>query len=322
MKRHLTQTEFEMIRDQVNELGYTYLAYGMRVENTWVNGATVFGINENPDGLLLRYVEDDIVDENGNPYIFENHYFQMYGECKPGKRLVALYVDDFYMLLPLTGKNYILVGAVDEEKARNVDVAKSKKLPTPLLLNLPKDGPRPIEEADLSFIKQSIKKYGRHTVGSIVGSIALSLLCFILVGLVYIFSVTALDDQGNLSGTTFGILTFAALFVFVAGVICSVRFFKNIYLRNALKMRYIKKVMVISVDKAVQNSPAMTGSIHFYEWVDGELKRNSCDVGIGTTFFDQRVRFGSIVYMLTKEANQGIKLIDSRIFCTIIKEDK
>lgn len=317
MKRSLSGNEFEIIRKELLELGYGNLASWMTPDNTSVNGATVFGCNENPDGVLLRYVEDEVEDEKGNPYIFEYPYYEMYGEYKVGKRLIALYVEDAYILLPLNGESFVITGVIDEEKAKSVDVSKSMKLPTPQVLKLPKDAPREIRDEDLVGIKQAIQKYGKYTAASIAGTVAMSLLCFMLVGLIYIFSVTALDDSGLLSGAVFGILSIIALAALTAGIIGSIRFFKNIYLRNALKMRYIKKVMVIGVHKVKITDSVPVNSISFYEWVDGQLKANSCDIGVGTVFFDEKVGYGSIVNMLTKEANQGIKLIDSRIFCTM-----
>lgn len=317
MKRLMNEKEFAIIMNELAELGYGKLMNIMSIDNSYINGVTVFETNDSPQGKLIRYIEDDICDEYGNPYFFEYTYYKMFGEITPGKRFISIYVGRHYVIIPVTGQSYLLVGAVDIEKAGSVDKGKSVKIPTPLALDLPKENARPVVESDIRDIKYAVKTYGKYKAGSVIGTIALSILFIIVIGLVYIFTITGLDDSGKLTDNLFFALSGVALVLLIAGIVWSWKFFKNIYLRNALKMKYIKKVMVVGIDKHIPVSAGMSGVIGFYEWVDGKIVYSSNEIGIGTQFLEEGVKYGDIINMLTIEANQEHKLVDSRIFCSI-----
>ncbi len=307
MKRKPDSKEYELIRNELSELGLNSVLAKISPDNLMINGITFFQASDSPDGKIITYAEDDLKDEKGNSYIFDYPYYKFFGELEPGRRLIALYYGFNYLVLPVTGETFTLVGAVNTEE--KLDRARSVKLPTPLVLTLPKEPARPVAPSDTAKIREAVKTYGKFTAAKTVGMIAMIILCIIVVGLVYIFTLASFDD---LSPGVFAACTAVAVIVLIAGIVGSVKFFKDIYLRNVLKMKYIKRVMVVGVSVGLLQPNFKTLAI--YEWIDDKIVFSRHTMGFGQLFLDKDLSYGDQVYMLTKEKDERAGVINTRIF--------
>lgn len=307
MKRSLSSNEFEILKKELADLGYNKLSAALRIEEVFINGVTFLEASDSPDGKIITYAEDDLKDENGFQYVFDYPYYKIFGELTPGKRLIAVYAGRNYLVIPISGESFTLVGAVNPDE--KYDKGRSVKLPTPKVLELPKDEARAINENDVMKIKQTIKAHKGYAAASIVGTIAMSLLFIIVIGVIYIFLFSALEDAGDSAMIA---CTVIAGVLIIAGIAFSIVFFKNIYLRNVKKMKYIKQVMVTGIDKEpLQNNVKTIG---IYEWVGNELVFKSFTLGIGQLFLPDDLSYGDIIYMLTKEKNKKNDVFSTRIF--------
>ena len=305
MKRALTMAELQLVKEELINNGYKpELVDMMQPENTYINGITVYETTDKPDGRYFRYIEDDVVNESGYAYIFEHPYFKIFEGLRFGSRLIAVYYADRYLVMPVNGRTFTLAGTIDEEKARSVDISKCVMLPSPLLLRLEKNEPRPIEPADVREITEAVKTYAKYKTAGGIGTAALIVLDIIVVGLLYIFSAAALMDSGVLgSMPAFIIYTAFALALLILGIVGAVKFFKNIYLRNILKKKYIRKVMFADRESMLPISANISTEIGVYEWVYGSIRYSRYTVGVGTMFLSDDVHYGDIAYLLTKGKN-------------------
>lgn len=326
MKRQLNSEEIEMLRRELFDLGFDSLASIIDTDNLYMNGITIIGVNETGYGPQIRYVEDDLNDEKGNPYLFEYPAKNFPGEVMVGKRAMAVYVvGRYYYLIPTNGETFILTGASDREKAESIDISKSIKLPDPRVLDLPKDPPREITEEDVKDIKAAVKQNGNFKAKGILGTIAMSLLFVIVIGLIYIFAVTAISSAvGSGVGSIIAVVGLViALAGIIGGIVFSILFFKNIYLRRVMKMRYIKTVMFIGLTEQNITQPGDFAEIHIYEWIGNEVKFTRCERNFATTFLPKDVRYGDFISMLTKDANQRTKgNFAHGMFCALRKENE
>lgn len=305
MKRIPSLTELEILKKELADLGYERILSMTGTEEVFINGITFLEESDSPEGRIITYAEDGLKDENGYQYIFDYPYYDIFGELTPGKRMIAVYVGKYYLLIPINGESYTLVGASDQDE--KFDKGRSVKLPTPKALDLPKDAARAINENDVGKIKQTIKTHKGYTAASIVGTIALSLLCIIIVGLIYIFAFSALEDAGD---SALLACTVVAGVLVIAGIAGSIMFFKNIYLRNVKKMKYIKQVMVTGISKDHGN----LRNIGIYEWIGNDLVFERFSLGIGQIFLPDDLEYGDIIYMLTKERDKKNDIFTTRIF--------
>ena len=315
MKRKPDSKEYELIRNELSELGLNSVLAKLSPDNLMINGITFFQASDSPDGKIITYSEDDLKDENGNSYIFDYPYYKYFGELEPGRRLIALYYGFNYLVLPVTDETFTLVGAVNTEEKLDranspfTEIGSPRKLPTPMVLDLPKDPARPVVPSDTERIKEAVKSFGKFTAAKTVGMIAMIFLCIIVVGLAYIFTLSAFED---LTPGIFAACTVIAVTVLITGIVCSVKFFKNIYLRNVLKMKYIKKVMIVGVSNELLQPNFKTLAI--YEWIDNKIVFSRHTMGFGQLFLDKDVSYGDQVYMLTKEKDERAKVVNTRIF--------
>ena len=308
MKRKISEEEYKLICKELKELGLVSILSMFKRENSYINGVTFLRASDSPYGRVITYAEDDLKDEYGNPYIFEDSYYGIYGEMEPGRRMIAIYAGDTYSLIPVNGETFMIVGAVNTDE--KLDIARSKKLPTPKVLELPKEQARPVTERDVAGLKKAVKTYGKLNAAKTVGTIALILLCVIIIGIIYIFIMAEMGD--DLTPKVFVAVTAVAVLLLVAGIIGSIKFFKNIYLRNVLKMKYIKQVMIVKVEKAALQGDL--SSVSFYEWVGDDIKFGSFSVGFGQLFLMEGCGYGDIAYMLTKEKDKSMDMFSTRIF--------
>ena len=311
MKRNLNGEEFKVLCRSLEDMGLLDIRTRLKMENTYINGATFYQASDSPEGRIITYAEDDLKDENGNTYIFEYPYYLYFGELTPGKKLIAVYYGDEYCIIPVDGQTFTLVGAVNSET--KIDFSRCKKLPTPIVLRLPKEEARQINDRDTWGLREAVKKYGKFKAGSIVGSIGLSILSVIIIGLIWLFIIGSIAD--DMSKTTFAIITGVAVVLIIVCIVFSIKFFKDIYLRNVLKMNYIKQVMIVDIEKASLKDDNLS-YISFYEWVGDDLKFARLPIGFAQLFLVENTGYGDIAYMLTKEKNKELNLLTTRIFAS------
>lgn len=317
MKRKLTQSEYEIVIKEITRIGLNEVRMSSSIDNTYVNGITVFETNDSPEGVYISYIEDDLVDEEGNPYIFDYPYYKLFGELKSGSRLIALYIENSYYILPANDESLKLVGAECKEGQNEVDKTKSVKLPTPLVFNLPKQAARLITEDDKRDIEQVVKKNGKVKVLQALSSVALSFLCIMIIGLIYIFTMAAIDgSNGKLGKVPFFMITAVALLLIGLGIFRIIVFMKSLYLRKLLKMNYIKQVMYCGIETTTVTHLYVPSfkCIHTYEWIGNELKHNKIPINNPTLFLDKNIQYGDIIYMLTGKPDEELKLTHTRFF--------
>ena len=296
MRRKLTTDEFEIVRNEVVRLGFTSILNHMTPSNTEINGATFFQASDTPEGKIFSYVEDDLKDEKGNTYYFETPYKDYLGILSNGRRLIALYLDGgFAALIPADGESCELVGGALYNGGEFVlDKGKAVKLPSPYLLDLPKDEAVEMTDEDRARLKPILEKVDKQAKGSkIGGSIAIGLGCLLVFGLIFVFLGAAIESDAALIALL--IIVPAAM---IATMIWLIRLFLNIHIKRAMKLKYIKKVMLGYSGAGRQVG---TRGIGFYEWVNGEILYKYYDVGSAQVFLDESDTYGDIVYKLGKD---------------------
>lgn len=302
MKRKLSESEFQTLQAELNEMGYLKLLSLLTIENTMINGVTLFETTDSPEGSSVIYIEDDIVDGNGNPYLFEYRDFADLDFFVVGKRIVALYFDNSYLLLPLNGEKYEGIGTNKVDEILKLDKAKSTKLPTPLILSLPKDPPREVSASDIKDIEYAVTHFGKYKKRSIGGSILISFLIIMVVGLIYIFAVSVVADL-SIGKILFPILSIGALAVIIFGIVSTVKLLNNMYLKRVLKKKYIKKVMFIRTTHQIDLLTSMNTTIQYFEWIDGKAVFSFSPIGFANSFFAKEPKYGEFINMLSATPN-------------------
>lgn len=297
MRRKPTKEEYEIIVQELRELGSKELLKKLDPDNVLFNGVTCSEVSDSPNGKMITYIEDDLVDENGYPYIFEHKYYDYMGILTKGRRMISLYVEGYYYLLPANGTSYELVGAVHNDVNFDIDKSRSVKLPTPLFLDLPRDPAREVTKEDKDMIKRAYKKFGRYTGSKIIGGIALGLLFFIVIGLGYIFTVAGLVDGS--SPVPFIIITVIAVILLIASIVFTVIFTNNSHVWMATKKKYIRKVMLTG--KYDYGAPGMPIPVSFYVWEGNRAVHHTYAVSFAQIVLDKKAGYGTVVYMLTNK---------------------
>ena len=296
MRRRPTQEEYDIIARELTDLGMSGIVSRMTPENTYINGATVYRVSDSPEGKVFSYVEDDVVDEMGYPYLFEESYYGYFGELGNGRRVISVYVNGGQVVIPADGESYVIYGAVCETGTLELDMGKVKKLPIgPIVLDIPREPARLVSPSEFEKIDQTARKYGKFTGSKIVGDIALCLLWVILIGLAYIFTFVAIDPPSP-NGAFWG-LTIGAVVLLVGLCVGSCVFLNNLHIRRLAKLKYIKPVMVVGIQELKVN--AGTREIAFVEWCGGEVVFRNVMTGYSSFFLQKDVGFGDIIYMLT-----------------------
>lgn len=186
MRRNVTQDELLFIKSLLLKTGYHSVVSRLSEETLMINGATVYELSDRPEGRVFTYIEDDLDDEAGYPYLFECLYEDRFGWIENGRRLVALYFDGEHLLVPASGDLYLLYGTSTENELV-IDKGRSIKLPTPLMLNVPKGGARRMTATERESVDKALGNYGKFTGSIVIGDIDLVLLWIIVIGLIYIF---------------------------------------------------------------------------------------------------------------------------------------
>lgn len=327
MKRKLSEDEFLTLQSELQEMGYLKLLEKLTIENTMINGVTLFETTDSPEGSSVVYIEDDIVDENGNPYLFEYRDFADLDFFVIGKRIAALYFDNSYILLPLNGEKYEGIGTNKVEKILDLDKAKLTKIASPLVLSLPRDPVRTVNDSDVEEIKYAVTHFGKFKKRSVGGTIAFSILIILIVGIIYIFAVSAVADL-SIGNILFPVFSIAALAIIISGIIFFCKFFKNSYMKKVLKMKYIKKVMVVRIVHQIDLLTSLNTTICYWEWIDGKVVYSFCPIGFANSFFSKEPEYGDIINMLSPDPNTKKGLPGNKVFYNIdnidnnIKEDK
>ena len=297
MRRKPTTEEYEIIVQELREFGSKELLKKINPDNVLFNGVTCSEVSDSPNGKMITYVEDDLIDENGNPYIFEYKYYDYMGILTKGRRMISLYVEGFYYLIPANGTSYELVGAVHKDVDFDVDKAKSVKLPTPMILDLPRDTVREVTKEDKDMIRKAYNKYGKYTGSKIIGGIALGLLFFIFIALGYIFTAAAVVDAD--SPVLFIIVTVIAVLLLVASIVFTVIFTRNSHIWLATRKKYIRKVMLTGT--YAYAAPGMPIPVGFYVWEGNNAVHHTYAVSFAQIVLDKKAGYGTIVYMLTNK---------------------
>ena len=225
--------------------------------------------------------------------------------------MISLYVEGFYYLIPANGTSYELVGAVHKDVNFDVDKGKSVKLPTPLILDLPRDTVREVTKEDKEMIKRAYKKYTKFTASKIIGGIALGLLFFIIIGLVYIFTAASASSPAALIA-----ITLVAVILLAASIVFTVIFTNNGHIWLATKKKYIRKVMLTGAyGYATAGMPIPVG---FYVWEGNEAVYHNYEVSFAQIVLDKKAGYGTVVYLLTnkKELN-GNDALANGVFISI-----
>lgn len=296
MRRKLTTEEFEILRNEVGRLGFTSILNHMRPDNTEINGATFYEASDTPEGKVFSYVEDDLADEKGNTYYFENPYRDYLGILNNGRRLIALYLNGgFTVLLPADGESCELVGgAIYGDGEFVLDKGKAVKLPSPYILNLPKGEAVEMTDEDRAKLKPIIEKIDKQSKSSkIVGSIAIGFGILVVFGFLFVMIGASVESDAALIA-----LLIIIPAIMIATMIWAIRTFLTVHIKRALKLKYIKKVMLGYNGAGRQMG---TQGIGFYEWVNGEIIYKYYDVGSAQIFLDKGDSYGSIVYKLGKD---------------------
>ena len=296
MKRKLTIEEFRIVRNEVGRMGFTSILNHMTPENTEINGATFYEASDSPEGKIFSYVEDDLFDEKGNVYYFEQPYRDYLGILSNGRRMIALYLNGgFQVLIPADGESCELVGgALCKDGEFVLDKGKAVKLPSPYVLDLPKDEAVEMTAEDKARLKPIIDKVSKQSKGArAVGSIAIGVGCLVIFGLIFVMLGSTIESDAAL--VTLMIIIPAAMIV---TMIFLIRGFLNLHVKRALKLKYIKKVMLGYSGAGRQMG---TRGIGFYEWVNGEIIYKYYDVGSAQVFLDESDGYGDIVYKLGKD---------------------
>lgn len=294
MKRRPTDDEFQIIASELRELGLDSVQQSINPYTLLFNGVTCFEESDTPYGKIFTYIEDDIVDEKGNPYLFESKYLKYFGILGKGRRMISLYFDGSYCLIPANGTSYELVGAVHPDSDFDVDKGKSVKLPSPLILDLPRESVREVTAEDKKMIREAYKRYTKFTAQKIIGGIALGLLFLILIGLAYIFIASAVCD----SDTSFMIVTAIALILLVASIIFTVKFTNNSHVWLALSHKYIREVMLTGAYSG--EIPGFPSGVGFYVWQNGQPVYHHYNVGFACIVLRKGAGYGDRIYLLTK----------------------
>ena len=311
MRRKPTKEEYEIIIQELREFGSKELLKKINPDNILFNGVTCSEVSDSPNGKMVTYIEDDLVDEDGYPYIFEYKYYDYMGILTKGRRMISLYVEGFYYLIPANGTSYELVGAVHKDVNFDVDKGKSVKLPTPLILDLPRDTVREVTKEDKEMIKRAYKKYTKFTASKIIGGIALGLLFFIIIGLVYIFTAASASSPAALIA-----ITLVAVILLAASIVFTVIFTNNGHIWLATKKKYIRKVMLTGAyGYATAGMPIPVG---FYVWEGNEAVYHNYEVSFAQIVLDKKAGYGTVVYLLTnkKELN-GNDALANGVFISI-----
>lgn len=310
MKRQLEPAAYKMLVESIEKMGLAEYFKDMRLETTQINGATLVSESNGAEGRRIRYVEDEVRDEKGNLYLFESPSYEYLGEFRKGKRMIAIYHERGYDLLPVDGTTYVLVGATDVTLAKRIDLGKSKLVSNPLLLEAPREAAREVTEEDRKQIQESFVRYGntgKSKGARIFLAVALCILCLIVYFLLYVFGFIWLYQIGIMTFLTFIPYTLVVLALLVVSCVFSVRGGMNIYLRRVLKKRYIKPVMFLKRMDTPLPSVNASGSIVICEWRDGEPKISGCSAGVANCFLPKDLRYGEIIYMLTKKPEVAYK---------------
>ena len=297
MRRKPTKEEYEIIVQELREFGSKDLLNRISPDNVLFNGVTCSEVSDSPIGKMITYIEDDLVDDNGNPYIFEYKYYDYMGILTKGRRMISLYVEGFYYLIPANGTSYELVGAVHKDVDFDVDKGKSVKLPTPLILDIPRDSVREVTKEDKDMIREAYKKYGKFTASKIIGGIALGILFAIIIGLGYIFTAAEVVDAD--SPALFIVVTVIALLLLIGSIVFTVIFTNNSHIWLALKKKYIRKVMLTGAYGYA--APGMPIPVSFYVWEGKEPVHHTYAVSFAQIVLTKKTGYGTVVYMLTNK---------------------
>ena len=289
MRRRMDQTEYDELTGRIRALGLERTFARMTIDNSYINGITCVEISDSPDGELFTYIEDGLEDDLGYPHLFQYPYHPVYGDIRPGDRMTAIYVDTGYGY-------YIIPDAVKTNVPFEIDKGRSRKLPTPRILDLPRNMSREITSADREMINSAVKKYGKLTASRIIGNTAWCILCVILFGLAGIFTIGSLDHPGDAL-----IIALLALFaaLIIGGSIGGILFFNSVHKRFIRKMKYIRPVMVN--DYVYNTIPSGISGISIYEWEGNDARFKSFDVSFASIFIGYDWNYGDIIYMLTRE---------------------
>jgi len=302
MIRRPTEEEFKIIVEEMTRLGMKGPLSIISYNNVYINGATVFQVNEMPTGKTFTYAEDDLNDMAGNPYIFDYEYENYHGVVGNGTRMIAVYIGKAHILLPADGQSYVIYGASYAGGEFTIDLGKSIKLPTPLMLMIPRENPRKISPSESEAVKAAFDKYCKFKASKAVGYVALCLLWIILVGLIVIFLGASRDEPDLI----FKITVISGPIVMIAGSVSSIIFLNRRFKQLYRRFHYMQPAMMVGFERPIN---AGTATIGYYLWENDMPVYHHHIVGYGVIAMDNNVTYGDLIYILTPD---NVKRSDAR----------
>ncbi len=250
-------------------------------------GGTIIQRNEFQTYTKILFCEDGFVDENNVPYIMESVVPK--GITKRDRILVFYRDDGTRYLIPIDGDNWKLVGNNSPEYVKNIDYGKAKKIVHRNALKVEKEPIKLSKEEKSNLLNEYSKILKRGNC--IVAGIFMSLVWFIIIGLITIFSITAIETNDVLGVL---VLVIGVLFWILISIF-TIRFFYKLPLKTLKNANYKKAILFEGIAKV---KPRFVVYGYYYDGSNWTLGYYTIPLGNEQIF--ENLRYGEIIYRYSK----------------------
>lgn len=263
----------------------------LKQDNLMVNGATIVAMDET--GHFL-YIEDDFLDENGNPYIIQ-YPSRMY-EMTPdeiGKRLLIMYADETrFQLVRLNDDLKQLIPSYSYHYPLTEDPERYQVIAHPNVLKITKEEKELSESEKEEFAKLYIK-----VVRSLsTKTVKKSAVALAVIGAVMCVLLDNVEGGFPLEKT---------VPIAVASYVGMIAFYWLMYALGNVNLR--RQAQFTAMQEVVFHSYVFTGNsatVHVYEWVNGEVQVR--EYFAGNVF--SKTAYGTVLYKFKNKKGKDVLL--------------
>lgn len=256
----------------------------LKKDNLMVNGATVVEVDL--ERGKFTYIEDDFVDEDGNPILVDYPAVAMsFVNGMIGKRLIVMYDEDTFQLMVVNDELRGIVPSYSEQYPLAKELDEYMRVPHPNARDIDYKGHVPTESEKENFADMYVKAVqgDAFKVMKISGSI-------LFVCMIIICAAIGWEENCIPKAFTIGLASYIGLILFVL----LMRAIGKVNLRKQGQFTYVQEIILYANQIKMRGEQVMT-ALWVYEWKDGRFELGKYPAGN----VPMNAKYGSVLYKFT-----------------------
>ncbi len=257
----------------------------LKKDNLLVNGATIVSVEEGAG--IFSYIEDDFVDEEGNPIIIEYPVLpDGFIRSNVGQRLLVMYDDDEFQLMTVNDELRGIVPSYASQYPLEKDMSEYMRVPHPNARDIDYEGHVPSDSEREMFGELYVKVVQGEAFGVMKKCCVVLFICMLIICVALGLEANCLERA-----LAIGVVAYVGLILFV---LLMRRIGKTNLKRQGRQFTYVQEV-ILGSNQVKQYGKRVDTSMFVYEWNNEQFELHQYPSGN----VPMNTPYGHVLYKFT-----------------------